>query len=232
MRFCYAQTDAYEDVGGGRVLYSARGFPGFPPRLAVELFERARQLTGLDRVGLWDPMCGAGGMVTTVALLRHDNLTRILASDVNEAALELAAKNLSLTSAKGLVARRAELLDRSAELERVRSADRLIAMTAGATPPSTAVARADATDARSVAALDLHGIHLVMADLPYGQQTTWGGAPSSAPARCVLETLSGVLRPGTTIVLITTERDVFRPLPAAARSFKHGRRHIRMYRVA
>lgn len=84
--------------GGGQVLHSAPGLPGFPPRLAVELFERARLLAGADRVGLWDPMCGAGGIVAALALLRADALTRVLASDVSDRALELASKNLHLTT--------------------------------------------------------------------------------------------------------------------------------------
>lgn len=230
MKFEHAPQASYEDVGGGQVLHSAPGFPGFPARLAVELFERARALVGRERVGLWDPMCGAGGILTSVALLRPEALTRVLASDVDEGALGLARRNLELTTRAGLKARRAELVERSASPGRVASTDRLLARVAGGPPLVTSVARADVTDPASVADLDLDGIHVVMADLPYGTQTDWSSA-STTPTAQALEVLGRALPAGSVVVLSTTERDHLRGLPDATRSFKHGHRHLRMYQT-
>lgn len=230
MKFEHAPQTSYEDVGGGQVLHSAPGFPGFPARLAVELFERARVLVGRERVGLWDPMCGAGGILTSVALLRPEALTRVLASDVDEEALDLARKNLDLTTVTGLEARRAELVERGAAAARVASAERLLARVAAHPPLPTAAARADVTDPASVAGLDLDGVDVVMADLPYGTQTDWAST-ATAPTVQALEVLGDALPAGGVVVLTTTEREHLRGMPAATRSFKHGHRYVRFYRT-
>jgi len=231
VKFEHAPEASYEDVGGGVVLHSAPGHPGFPSRLALELFLRAQALTGKDRVGLWDPLCGAGGIVATIALLRPSALTRALATDADPDALRLAAKNLALTSVSGLVARRRELADRGADPRRLASADRLLATPGRSDALRTDVATADVTDAASLAALDLEGIDVVLTDLPYGRQTGWASS-SEAPAARALELLGDVLQPGAVVVFSTTARDDLRPLPAATRSFRHGHRHIRMFRLA
>lgn len=230
MKFAHAGDDSYEDVGGGVVLHSAPGHPGFPARLALELFARAQALAGKEHVGLWDPMCGAGGIVTTIALLRPQALTRVLATDVSPSALELAARNLPLTSATGLTARRGELAARGVSPARLASIDRLLAVPGRSDDLPVAVARADVTDAAGLASLDLDGIDVAIADLPYGQQTGWA-APSDSAAASALESLERVLHPGAVIVFITTEREHLRPLPPATRSFRHGHRHIRMFRA-
>lgn len=230
MKFEHAPQASYEDVGGGQVLHSAPGFPGFPARLAVELFERARVLVGRERVGLWDPMCGAGGILTSVALLRPDALTRVLASDVDEKALELARRNLLLTTVPGLEERRTELVERGVAAGRVASADRLLARVAGHPAPPASLARADVTDPSSVADLDLDGVDVVMADLPYGTQTDWASTSTTPTARA-LEVLGDALSDGAVVVLSTTVREHLRGLPDATRSFKHGHRYVRMYRT-
>ncbi|WP_165962886.1 rRNA methyltransferase [Occultella glacieicola] len=230
MRFEYAPDESYQDVGGGQVLHSAPGFPGFPARLALELFERARVLAGTGRVGLWDPMCGAGGIVATLALLRRDALTRVLASDVSDRALELAVKNLRLTTPEGLAQRRGQLRAQSAVTGRLESVDRLLEKVRRGPPVPADLARADATDPADVARLDLAGIGVVIADLPYGTQADWS-SEAPTPAARTLRTLAGALGAGAVIVLSTVNREDLRGCPPALRSFKHGRRHLRMYRV-
>lgn len=230
MKFAHTEDASYEDVGGGVVLHSAPGHPGFPSRLALELFARAQALTGKERVGLWDPLCGAGGIVATVALLRPSALSRVLATDADPDAVRLAERNLVLTSDAGLVARRRELADRGADPRRLASVDRLRATPGRSDGLRVEAATADATDATSLATLDLDGIDMVLTDLPYGQQTGWASA-SADPAARVLEALRDVLQPGSVVVFITTARDDLRPLPAATRSFRHGHRHIRMFRL-
>ncbi len=232
MRFDHANGESYEDAGGGRVIHSAPGFPGFPPRLAVELFERARLLTGRERVGLWDPMCGAGGIPTAVAMLRPERVQRVLASDVDPAAVTLAAKNLALATPAGLAERRRELTARGADADRLAAIDRLLDVPGRSSALRTDAVEADVTDAGSLARLDLDGIHVALCDLPYGTQTSWSAATSAGPpAAAALETLGAVLPTGAVIVFVTTERDDLRPLPNATRSFKHGHRHVRMYRL-
>lgn len=230
MKFAHAVGESYEDVGGGVVLHSAPGFPGFPARLALELFARARALSGRDRVGLWDPMCGAGGLATTIALLRPRALHRVLATDIDPVAVALTTRNLALTSAVGLAERRRVLAERGADPSRLAAVDRLLATPGRGDALAVETATADITDPTRVAELDLDRIDVVIADLPYGRQTGWTTA-TSAPAAAALTTLAGALRPGAVVVFSTTERDDLRPLPAATRSFSHGHRHIRMFRI-
>ena len=113
MRFEHAPRTSFEDFASGNILHSAPGYPAFPIRLTLELFERARLLTGKPRVGVWDPMCGAGGIVTTLGLLRPEAITHILATDINEDATTLAAKNLQLLSDHGMRQRAKSLAEHS-----------------------------------------------------------------------------------------------------------------------
>lgn len=243
MRFDHAVDDTFDDAGGGRVVHSARGFPGYPPRLAVELFSRAREMVGRSRVGMWDPLCGAGGIVTSIGLLRPTEVRRLLATDVNPDAVQLASRNLSLVSRSGLLARRQELTERMADPEqridpeRLRALDRLLTRDGRGDDIAVAALRANATDATDLGRLDLDGVDIAFADLPYGIQTdavaegAGGAVEPTEFGRAVFTAVSSALPSGAVVVLSTTERDHLRALPAATRSFKHGRRFLRLYRV-
>jgi len=168
MRFAAPAAD-YSDFAGGQVLHSAPGFPGFPARLAIELFERARLLTGRTRVGVWDPMCGAGGIVTTLGLARPEAITRLLATDISADAVALASKNLGLVSEVGLRRRARELAGRSAA--RAAAAERLRMRLEGSPPIDRRTAVLDATRLDGAEAHEPGRIDIVITDLPYGHQT-------------------------------------------------------------
>jgi 23S rRNA (guanine2535-N1)-methyltransferase len=174
----------YADFAGGAVLHSAPGFPAFPVRLASEALQRALALLGpaaARPLTLWDPCAGSGYLLTVLGLLHRRRLGRVVASDVDEGALQLAAKNLSLLTADGLAARAAELerlgerFGKPGYAASAGAARRLAARLAGAGGdlPST-VRAASVFEAGELAAV-VAGLRpdVVIADVPYGEQTGW-----------------------------------------------------------
>ncbi|WP_127572472.1 rRNA methyltransferase [Georgenia faecalis] len=227
MRFEHAPAAHYGDFASGDVLYSAPGHPGFPVRLTLELFERARLLTGRSRVGVWDPMCGAGGIVTTLGLARGEAITQILATDISGDATTLAAKNLELLTDEGL-RRRARLLAKRSDA-RAEVVERLRERRRGASPITTHVSVLDVTRTIDVGLLPLGGIDIVIADLPYGGQTAWSSGAQHPPLQ-MLQHLRAHLSRHSVIVLCSNRRMDFAELPGSLRTFKHGKRIIKFYR--
>lgn len=231
MRFEHAPAGSYEDVASGQVLYSAPGFPAFPARLGIELFKRGYHAAALDRrASLWDPMCGAGGLAATLGLLCADWLETILATDISSDAIALARRNLDLVSAENLSARAEQLAHRGVDPARIASARHLIARL-GDNRPGTRTALADATDRQSLRDLDPGAVDIVLTDLPYGRQTHWETG-SQKPFLAMVEALQHVLPRHAVMIFAASDRKVFEGAPPALRSFKHGHRTIKMYRVA
>ncbi len=214
MEYRYARAQDYTDYASGSVLRSAPGHPGFPVRLAWELFGRATELVGTDGLVLWDPACGSGQLLTTVALGHRDRITTVLGSDADPAVLPLAEQNLSLLTRAGLARRRAELAalaDRyGKESHRlaVAAADRLATQAEPFGDLAASVRRADLLDRESLAAASAHvHVDVVLTDLPYGSQTTLLGASDPlAAVDEVVENLASVLPSGAVVVLVMAGR--------------------------
>ena len=89
----------YEDFASGRVLYNRPGATAFPVRLGSEIIqrclERVRERHGKGRLTLYDPCCGGAYLLTTIGFLHGQEFSKIYASDIDEAMLELAMDNLS-----------------------------------------------------------------------------------------------------------------------------------------
>src|SRR5215212_63077 len=97
----------YSDLASGRVFYSLPGHPAFPVRLASEIFQRcvARRATIYQNSTpciLYDPCCGAAYHLSVLAYLHREHIQGVIASDIDEKAIEFAEKNLSLLSINGL----------------------------------------------------------------------------------------------------------------------------------
>ncbi|GLQ54029.1 hypothetical protein GCM10010862_12880 [Devosia nitrariae] len=229
MRFEYAPAVSYEDLGSGQVLYSAPGFPAFPARVSIELFERARQIVGRQQVSVWDPMCGAGGIVATLGIACAHSITNVIATDISGDAVWLARRNLELTSPQGLSRRANELRQMGANPSRIASAERLMKLVDGRAIAFEA-AVADITDKASLPGIDPSMIDIVVTDLPYGSQTHWQTA-SERPLVSMLDVLWHVLPRHAVVVVAATDRSAFDAGPPAYRAFKHGHRTIKMYRA-
>jgi len=228
MQFRFANAINYADLGSGQVLYSAPGFPSFPARLSIELFERAREVARVERASFWDPMCGAGGIATTVGIACANAVSRILASDVSDDALVLAKRNLSLISAEGSLRRMIQLRTSGASHTRISSAERLVEVTRGRDiPVRTAVA--DVTNPGSLEAIAPGWVDIVLTDVPYGQRAHWY-TKSAKPLSAMIAALCQVMPQHGVVVIAARGKEAFCGTPPAYRSFKHGHRLIKMYR--
>lgn len=208
------------DFACGVVLHSAPGFPAFPVRLATEIFLRARaRLPGDGPVTLWDPCCGSGYLLTVLGLLHRRSLRQVIASDVDPAPLELAAKNLALLSPAGLTARelerrrQSERFAKPSYLEAAHAARRLrdrLSADGEALPFTMRVA--DVFDPRSLSAVVAGSApDVVLTDLPYGERTHWEGTVPGQPVAGMLRSLASVL-PAHAVIAVT---DRSRRIPVA-----------------
>jgi hypothetical protein len=187
MPYRFVQTRAdYTDLAAGQVLYNLPGRPAFPVRLASEIFQRCLAVReGAGAEGpciLYDPCCGGGYLLTTLAYLHWPSLRAVIGSDVDPEALRLAEKNLSLLTRAGLDARIAQieamkaLYGKESHARSLESALRLSALWEEEfrLPLPARLFLADATDREQVSA-SLRGdaVDVVMTDLPYNQRTQW-----------------------------------------------------------
>lgn len=182
----------YSDYASGRVFYGLPGHPAFPVRLASEIFQRALALReGLGSSGpcvLYDPCCGGAYHLSTLAYLHWESIGQIIASDVDAQALVVAERNLGLLTLEGLDQRIAEIsemlakykkLSHSAALGSVQKMRRQLLLLQATHPVATRLFVADAL-APQVIAEKLAGqkVDVVIADIPYGQNSAWQIADS------------------------------------------------------
>jgi len=177
----------YEMYASGGVIYAAPGHTAFPVRLANEVFRRclafraAQGMTG--PCTLYDPCCGGAYHLTTLAYFNLNSIARIIGSDIDEDAVALARRNLSLLHSAGLERRIEELAalherfgkpSHAAALDNARILRQWLEQWSTQRRIETAVFRADATDRRSLKA-GLAGVRpdVVFTDIPYGWRSNW-----------------------------------------------------------
>ncbi|WP_285729372.1 rRNA methyltransferase [Nocardiopsis sp. ATB16-24] len=222
-RYAVERTDN-SALAGGHVLRSAPGFPGFPVRLASELFQRAMVHVGRETVRLWDPCCGSGYLATVLGLLHREEITHVRATDVDADAAHLAARNLRLLTAEGLAEREEELRRSARDFGRVAFVERAVAARnlaadlaarGGDLPHEAAVA--DVFSLEGAVAADL-----VVTDVPYGEMTRWAGAvPEGDPMGGLLASLGRVLPEHAVVVVSARTRRI--ALPEGVRALERVR---------
>lgn len=240
MPYRHAVTrENFADFSGG-VLHSAPGFPAFPVRLASEMFQRGLALSSASTARVWDPCCGSGYLLTTLALMHRTEITEVFGSDVDQAALTLARKNLGLLCEGGLPARAATLRERAERLAKpgysdiADAADRLarrFVQDGGALPQRAAHADVSNPDELRIA-LTGQRPNIVITDIPYGEQTSWLGPGATRGTEGMLVALREVLDDGTIVAVASRSR--YSGTPAGLRrvgSFKIGTRSVRFFRV-
>jgi hypothetical protein len=176
----------YEHYASGRVLYGMPGYPAFPVRLASEVFQRClaiRRRGGLSgRCALFDPCCGGAYHLCALGFLHAEDIRAVIGSDVDERALSLARRNMSLLTLDGMENRLGEIsgmlsaYGKRSHLDALGSARYLRKRLASRSqlPVETRLFRADALDPGDLAQ-SLRGtdIDIVFADLPYGWKSEW-----------------------------------------------------------
>jgi 23S rRNA (guanine2535-N1)-methyltransferase len=200
----------YSDLASGRVLYSLPGHPAFPVRLASEIFQRCMAIRDdSNPCVLYDPCCGAAYHLSVLGFLHGDQLQEILASDVDEKAVALAAQNLGLLTPAGLDRRIDQIsgllkqYGKDSHAEALGSAEKLKGMLPSA-QLKTKTFRASATDGQTLLEnITPHSVNLVLTDVPYGQGSSWEHAEGSPnPLWAMLEALRSVLSaPGLAAII-------------------------------
>ena len=216
----------YAPYASGGVFHSAPGHPAFPVRLAVEIFRRCLAWRSGDGVScpvvLYDPCCGGAYHLATLPWFNWEQIAAIYASDLDAGALRVAARNLALLSPEGMARRVDELAamhgawgkpSHAAALADARSLQARLAELSAGHPIATHLFCADATDGAAVAA-GLAGarIDVVVADVPYGQISTWGAGTSALaqgadPVWRLLDALLPVLADGAVVALAAGKGD-------------------------
>jgi len=205
----------YSPYASGQVLYSLRGHPPLPVRLASEVFLRAYDLwagSGQPSCTLYDPLCGSGATLVTLKFLHWERITSLLGSDVSPESLEIAAQNFQLLTESGLQARLAKIAadvdayGKDSHKNALVMAQSLRGRIAG--PVTTRLFHADATDPHAVqAGLGDTRADIALLDIPYGRLSAWEGALSSQETTVrVLDALATVLSPGGVVALFMPKR--------------------------
>jgi tRNA G10 N-methylase Trm11 len=247
-RFATTRQD-YSDYARGRVFYGLRGHPAFPVRLTSEIWQRCvARLRAAGRPGpyaVYDPCCGGAYLLATLGYLHSLDLAAISGSDVDATVLETAARNLALLHEEGMQRRIAELrrlaeaYGRSSHVAAIESAERLKGRLfgSGRHEIETHLFRADATNARAlVEGLGGREVDVVIADVPYGRDSTWqrpgeGGVPSSGLVVQLLDALCAVAS-GDTLVALAADKGQVLLHPAYRRveRFRLGKRQVALLR--
>ncbi|MBE7549891.1 MAG: hypothetical protein HS126_02275 [Anaerolineales bacterium] len=246
MQYKFTQKQDYSVYASGGVFYSLPGHPALPIRLASEIFQRCwaiRQAAGLTNPSvLYDPCCGGAYHLTVLAYLHWEKIERIIASDVDREILEVAKRNLNLLTLAGLDDRVAEL---SELIERYEKASHQLTLIHAQNlrnqlvklvkshPLPTRLFRANATDKRAITEhLKDERVDIVIADVPYGQQTAWEPSTSSqvvseSQIGQILEGLIPVLAEGAVVAIVADKKQgVGHDQYRRVERFQRGKRQI------
>jgi 23S rRNA (guanine2535-N1)-methyltransferase len=218
MEYKFAADRAnYADLASGHVFYSLPGHPAFPIRLASEIYQRCQafRAQGSAPCTIYDPCCGAAYHLSVIAYLHWDTVCRVICSDINEKAVQLAERNLGLLTPAGMERRSREIStmvrlynkeSHKGALESITRMQEQVNLLSAVRPIQTRVFRADATDTGSLrAGLQDTAIDLVFSDVPYGQHSRWEQTQDENPIWAFLEALLGILN-SESIVAIASDK--------------------------
>jgi 16S rRNA G966 N2-methylase RsmD len=218
MEYKFATERAnYADLASGHVFYSLPGHPAFPIRLASEVYQRCLAWRGLASgpCTIYDPCCGAAYHLSVLAYLHWDSISRVICSDIDEKAVQLAERNLGLLTPGGMERRCREIStmvrlynkeSHKGALESITRMQEQVNLLTAVRPIQILVFRANATEAASLrkGLLDTK-IDMVFTDIPYGQHSRWEETEAPDPIWAMLEALSEFLSPES-IVAIASDK--------------------------
>jgi len=217
MEYKYAKekTD-YSDFASGRVFHSLSGHPAFPIRLASEIFQRclAHRQAIYDistPVTLYDPCCGAAYHLSVLAYLHGEFIREIIASDVDEKAVELAERNLGLLDVTGLERRIDEIKTMINEYGKDSHKDALKSahMLKTRLSPLSNLLRTKTFQANALNKEEIlknikpNSVDIIFTDVPYGQHSNWLGSDASNPLWSLLDSLPGILSPSGIVAIVS-----------------------------
>jgi hypothetical protein len=175
----------YEDLASGRVLMSLPGATAFPVRLASDIFVQCVAHLSLKRryrsFHFYDPTCGGGYMAAVLGFLHAGSIRKISASDIDDDAIKLAARNLSLLNDIGLAERERQLQRHFATFGKASHEGALESVgyirrqfLDRSRIVEVDVFKADALDTIAIQeGLAGEVPDIIFADVPYGRQSSW-----------------------------------------------------------
>jgi 23S rRNA G2445 N2-methylase RlmL len=205
-RFATENQD-YSDYASGRFFYAAPGHPALPVRLVSEIFQRClahlRQNGRTTPLTLYDPTCGSAYHLSTLAYLHWQEISAIIASDIDPDILSVAERNLSLLTEAGVRHRTdeiASMIDRfgkashTAALASARYFNEQLIDYTQSHQIKTRLFTANATNPQELSHhLQNQPPDLVIADVPYGQRANWQQNEAAASAKPLSQMLKSLL---------------------------------------
>lgn len=214
MIYKYCENGNFEDFASGRVIAHRAGYPNFPVRLAQEIFGRCLSYLGRsDHICLYDPCCGGGYLLTILGFLHYGRIETIMASDINDDAIQLARENLSLLEIKGLEERIQKLdhlwslYNKPSHREALDSASHLLDILTNATHEIKREAfLADLLLKGSLDSRDFKA-DIILTDVPYGNLVRWQNGNTESVN--LLEQLLPVTKAGTVVAICSDKSQKF-----------------------
>ncbi|MBN9388501.1 MAG: hypothetical protein J0I20_10650 [Chloroflexi bacterium] len=212
-------------LASGQVIYSAPGRTAFPVRLAVDIFQKVvhyrTKKGGSTSFTLYDPCCGSGYLLVTLAFLNWKYITKIIGSDIDPNALQIAQHNFSLLTPDGINLRIEQLSQlvssygkssHSETLENARLFSEKVNNFQGEHNFDGYLFQADATKSEDlIKNLEGQKVNLVITDIPYGNRTSWmGETPENLPSiELMLSSLLPILSKDGIVALVSPKRQSF-----------------------
>jgi len=241
MEYKYAKekTD-YSDFASGRVFHSLPGHPAFPIRLASEIFQRciAHRTTIYDistPVTLYDPCCGAAYHLSVLAYLHGELIREVIASDVDEKAVELAKRNLGLLDMAGLEKRIGQITTmideygKSSHKDALKSAHTLRTRLSHLSDVIvTRTFRANALSKEEILEnIKPKSVDVIFTDVPYGQHSNWHGSDVPNSLWSMLDTFQGVLSSSSIVAVVSAKgQKAFHEEYQRVEQFQVGKRRV------
>jgi hypothetical protein len=218
MTYKYAtEKKDYADLASGNVFYSLPGHPAFPVRLASEVYQRCLAWRGKENAPctIYDPCCGAAYHLSVIAYLHWDSVCKIICSDIDGKAVQMAERNLGLLTPEGIERRGREIsamirlynkVSHKSALESLSRMQERVNCLNAIRAIQRHVFQANATQAASLReALQGTEIDMVISDIPYGLHSHWMETQTADPIGAMLEALFEFLSPKS-IVAIASDK--------------------------
>jgi hypothetical protein len=220
MEYKYAKEQQdYSNLSNGRVFYSLPGHPAFPVRLASEIFQRCiahRETIYNDSTPcvLYDPCCGAAYHLSVLAYLHGESIQEIIASDVDENAVELAKRNLGLLDMAGMDKRIVEIktmleqFGKDSHKDALKSTNVLkkkLSLLSKKHLLKTRVFQANTLAKDEIlGTIKPESVDIIFTDVPYGQHSNWLDSDEiSNPLWSTLDALLGVLSQSSIVAIVS-----------------------------
>lgn len=201
----------FSDFSSGRVLYNAANTTAFPVRLASEIIQRTfhilEKTSANEPYKIYDPCCGGGFLLATIGFLYHNLISEIIATDYDVEVLEIAKKNLSLLSKKGLDKRENEIKEyidafqKDSHRQALESINQLKSLI-GEKNVKINCAQRNITD---MSDFPIEGVNIIITDIPYGNIVEWNG-DSNNPIQNLFENSYKALDKNHSLMVVIADK--------------------------